>query len=132
MNSVTMTNEAEDVMEDAKTPAKKIAMPKKTKLVISATEDEVEEHVEQEKPMVEESVPPSAEAIVESPTEEISKRKRRKRLMPVAFRLPRPCKVGVCKPDICCREKLSTRYGAHWIQCCTTDKSFCKSHRNIK
>lgn len=91
------------------TSDRKVATPQKTKFPVPTTE--VEEHVEQEKPIAEEPSPPPAEAIVESPTEEISKRKRRKQLMPVAFRLPRPCKVTVCKPDICCRGKLSIRYG---------------------
>ncbi|XP_014473596.1 PREDICTED: dynein intermediate chain 2, axonemal-like [Dinoponera quadriceps] len=102
---ITTMDGAEDVTRE--TPAKKIATPKKIK--ISTPTTEVEERVEQEEPMVEEPLPPSAETIVESPTEEISKRKRRKRL-PVAFRLPRPCKVSVCKPDICCRGKLSIRF----------------------
>ncbi|XP_032670436.1 dynein intermediate chain 2, axonemal-like [Odontomachus brunneus] len=105
-DSIETMDEAEDVA--AEIPAKKIAVAKKTKIVIPTTE--VDLHVEQEKPMVEEPLPPQTEVIVESPTEEISKRKRRKRLMPVAFRLPRPCKVGVCKPDICCRGKLNTRH----------------------
>lgn len=116
-NFIETTDETKDIA--TKALAKEVAAPK-TEIEIPTRE--AEEHVEQEKPVVKESLPPSAETIVESLTEEISKRKRRKRLMPVAFRLPRPCKVGVCKPDICCRGKLSTRYGVD-LQYCTINES---------
>jgi len=102
--------------------------PKKTEIV-EISKAEIAQDVEQEKAMAEEPLPLLAEeplpslvkAIVESPLQEISKRKRRKkarkkRPMPVIFRLARPCKVVVCKPDICCRRTVSgklIRYGAH-------------------
>lgn len=65
-------------------------------------------------------IEPSVEAIVEPPPQEISKRKRRKkarkkRLMPVIFRLAKPCKL-VCKPAICCRRiapRKLIRYDIH-------------------
>lgn len=72
--------------------------------------------------MTEEPSPLSTEVVVDAVAKEISKRKRRRtrrrrrkrRPRRVGFRLPRPCRVGVCKPDICCRRipfrKLRTRY----------------------
>lgn len=102
--------------------------PKKTEIV-EISKAEIAQDVEQEKAMAEEPLPLLAEeplaslveAIVESPPQEISKRKRRKktrkkRLMPITFRLAKPCKVIVCKPDICCRRTASrklTRYVVH-------------------
>lgn len=114
--------------------------PKKTEIVeISKTE--IAQDVEQEKAMTEEPLPLLAEeplaslveAIVEAPLQEISKRKRRKkarkkRLMPVIFRLAKPCKVVVCKPDICCRiaSRKLTRYSVHRFNVNTIDKFFLK------
>ncbi|XP_029665154.1 dynein intermediate chain 3, ciliary-like [Formica exsecta] len=107
-NSHLTTHEAKEI--ETKTPPKKISKenrekyPRKTE--ISATE--TVRDIEEKKVMAEEVLPALAEAIVESPIKKISKRKRRKKLrkkrpMHIAFRLPRPCKIGVCKPDICCR-----------------------------
>ncbi|KAL0114593.1 hypothetical protein PUN28_011709 [Cardiocondyla obscurior] len=95
--------------------------------IVEISKAEIAQDVEQGKAMAEEPLPllaeeplPSlVEAIVESPLQEISKRKRRKkawkkRLMPVIFRLAKPCKVVVCKPDICCRRtapRKLMRYG---------------------
>ncbi|EGI61970.1 Dynein intermediate chain 2, axonemal [Acromyrmex echinatior] len=85
--------------------------PKKTE-TIEISKAEIAQDVEQEKAMAEEPLPllaeePLVKAIVESPMQEISKRKRRKKVRkkrpkPVIFRFGKPCKV-VCKPDICCR-----------------------------
>lgn len=94
---------------------------------------EIVQDVEQEKTeeplplLAQEPLPSLVEAIVEPPLQEISKRKRRKkarkkRLMPVIFRLAKPCKLIVCKPDICCRRTASrklTRYSMHGFN---TDK----------
>lgn len=115
-------------------PSKKIfkeereKYPKKTEIG-EISKAEITQDIEQEKAMAEEPLPllaeeplPSlVEAIVKSPRQEISKRKRRKkarkkRLMPVIFRLAKPCKLVVCKPDICCRRiapRKLTRYGVH-------------------
>lgn len=130
---------------ETKIPSEKIfkvqeKYPKKMEIV-EISKAEIAQDVEQEKAMAEEPLPLLAEeplaslveAIVESPLQEISKRKRRKkarkkRLMPVIFRLAKPCKV-VCKPDICCRRIASrklTRYGIHGFNVSTTDKFFLK------
>ncbi|XP_018312300.1 dynein intermediate chain 3, ciliary [Mycetomoellerius zeteki] len=107
---------------ETKIPPKKILFkerekyPKKTE-TIEISKAEIAQDVEQEKAMAEEPLPllaeeplpPLVKAIVKSPMQEISKRKRRKkarkkRPKPVIFRLAKPCKVVVCKPDICCRK----------------------------
>lgn len=112
------TQEAEQIVK--KMPPKKIfkedrdKYPKKIEISeISVMEAQ---DVEQEKTVVEEPLP--ALVIVKPPVKKISKQKRRKRLRKkrpklVAFKLPRPCKIGICKPKICCRktfEKLRIRY----------------------
>lgn len=107
----------------AKALPKKI-LPGRRKIEIAEIPTtEIAQDVEQEKAAPEE--PLLAEAIVEPPVKEISRRKRRKtapRRRPK--RRPkkrskkkratfRPCKIGICKPDICCRiGKLRIRYGA--------------------
>ncbi|XP_012542802.2 dynein intermediate chain 3, ciliary [Monomorium pharaonis] len=116
----------DEATELEKMPPKKIfkvreKYPKKTETV-EISKAEIAQDVEQEKAMAEEPLPllaeeplpPLVEAIVESPLQEISKRKRRKkarkkRLRPVIFRLARPCKVVVCKPNICCRRTTSRK-----------------------
>ncbi|XP_071637925.1 uncharacterized protein [Temnothorax longispinosus] len=104
---------------EIKIPSKEIFKEEREKYKktesVEISKAEIAQDVEQEKAMAEEPLPllaeeplpSSVEAIVESLLQEISKRKRRKkarkkRLMPVIFRLAKPCK-GVCKPDICCR-----------------------------
>ncbi|XP_018406785.1 PREDICTED: dynein intermediate chain 2, axonemal-like [Cyphomyrmex costatus] len=106
---------------ETKIPPKKILFkerekyPKKTE-TIEISKTEIAQDVEQEKAMAEEPLPllaeeplpPLVKVIVESPMQEISKRKRgkkarKKRPKHVIFRLAKPCKVVVCKPDICCR-----------------------------
>jgi len=69
-------------------------------------ETEVETEAEEEKAM-----PLPVETVV-APAKRITKRKRRrrkKRLRHVILRLPRPCKLGTCKPDICCRRFVSRK-----------------------
>lgn len=117
---------------EVKTPPKKIfkeegeKYPKKTEIV-EISKAEIAQNVEQEKAVeplplsAEEPLSSLVEAIVESSLQEISERKRRKkarkkRPMPVIFRLARPCKIVVCKPDVCCCRTAAetlTRYGAH-------------------
>lgn len=109
-NAHATTHEAKEI--ETKTPTKKISKedreksPRKIEIAeISATE--IVPDIEQKEVIAEEALP--ALAIVESPVKKISKRKRRKKLrkkrpMLVAFRLPRPCKKDICKPDICCRK----------------------------
>ncbi|XP_011698551.1 PREDICTED: uncharacterized protein LOC105456303 [Wasmannia auropunctata] len=106
-------------------PSKKIfkeereKYPKKPEIV-EISKAEIAQDVEQEKAMTEEPLPllaeeplPSlVETAVQFPLQEISKRKRRKKVrkkrpMPVIFRLAKPCKTVVCKPDICCRRTAS-------------------------
>lgn len=113
--------EEEKEIETKKLPKKILPTRKRTEIAEIPT-TEITQDVEQE--MVATEEPLLVETIMESPVEEISKRKRRK-IAPkkrpkkrvkkrATFRLPRPCKIGICKPDICCRRigKLKIRYGA--------------------
>lgn len=106
---------------ETKTPTKKISKEDRERsqrkieiAEISATE--IVPDIEQKEVIAEEALP--ALAIMESPVKKISKRKRRKKLkklkkrpMLAAFRLPRPCKKGICKPDICCRKTTLGKLG---------------------
>ncbi|XP_067208123.1 dynein axonemal intermediate chain 2-like isoform X2 [Linepithema humile] len=118
-----LITEEEKKIETKKLPKKILPGRKRTEIAEIPT-TEIAQDVEEEKAATE--GPLLVEAIVESPVEEISKRKRRKmapkkrlkkrpkkRLKKRAtFRLPRPCKIGICKPDICCRRigKLKIRF----------------------
>lgn len=113
----------EEKETETKAPPEKIFSAREPVIAIPTTE--MAQDVEQEKEMAKESLPPLlVETVVECPAEEkISKRKRRKvrkraskKRRSAAFRLPRPCKVGICRPYVCCRdvfsEKLKIRYDA--------------------
>lgn len=109
---LTMIDEPTE--DKPKTPVRKMPIPKKTEIAISEIAPEMTRDDKEEKAMEE---PLPTEAVVKLPAKEIRKRKRKRRKRRprgVVFRLPRPCKVGVCKPDICCRRitsrKLRTRY----------------------
>ncbi|XP_019886892.2 dynein intermediate chain 2, axonemal [Ooceraea biroi] len=107
----------EPKIDEPMKPLQKMLIPKKAEIAIPDIAPETARDDEEEK--AEEPLPLLTEAVVEKeiPAKEISKRKRKRRKRRprrVAFRLPRPCKVGVCKPDICCRRisfrKLRSRY----------------------
>lgn len=131
---------------ETKIPSKKIfkeereKYPKKTEIV-EISKAEIAQDVEQQKAtkellplLAEKPLPSLVEVIVESPLQEISKRKRRKKarkkrliLRPVIFRLAKPCKVVVCKPDICCRRpapRKLIRYDAHGFNVSMMNKFF--------
>lgn len=114
-----MAVEEEEEIKTKKLP-KKISPSRRKAEIAEIPTTEIARDVEQEKAATEE--PLLAEAIAESSVEEISKKKRRKmapekrpkkRLKKrVIFRLRRPCKIGICKPDVCCRRIEKLRYGA--------------------
>lgn len=135
-DSYLTIHEAKEI--ERKTPPKKIFKEDREKYlkkteIAEISVMETAQDVEQEKTIMEESLP--ALAIVESPVKEISKRKRRKKLrkkrpMLVAFKLPRPCKIGVCKPKICCHKttfgKLRIRYRAYILEMLNIEENFCR------
>lgn len=109
------------LLDEPEIITRKMPIPRKAEIVISEMMPETQIDEDEEAAAKEPLLPPPAEVVVEIPVKEISKRKRKrkrrrkqKRPRRVVFKLPRPCKVGVCKPDICYRRilprKLRTRY----------------------